>query len=119
MPRLDACLPSFLPKVQSLIPGKLISILALYGVPQEFLTYIPLVAFSKPTWILATFLTYSFYLFSHCTEIRRSITRFVHAILFGEQFDIGQVIIDTIFRIEPLKVRHDVTKLDLTIPLVY
>ena len=109
MPRLDACLPSFLPKVQSLIPRKLISILALYGVPREFLTYIP----------LATFLTHSFYLCSHCTKIRQSITHFVHAILFGEQFDIGQVIIDTIFRIKPLKVRHDVTKLDLTIPLVY
>ena len=70
MPKLDACLPSFLPKVQSLIPGKLISILAVYGVPREFLTYIPLAGFSKPTWILATFLTYSFYLSSHCTKIR-------------------------------------------------
>ena len=47
-------------------------------------------------WILATFLTYSFYPLSHRTEIHQLTACFIHTILFGQQFNIGQVIIDII-----------------------
>ena len=81
MPRLNACLSSFLLKVQFLTPGKLLLILiSLYGAPRELpelLAYIPLVGFSKPTWILATFLTYSFYSLSHHIEIHWLTTHFI------------------------------------------
>ena len=92
------CLFSFfLLEVQSLTLAELISILvSLYGAPHELLAYISLADLSKPTQIIATFLTYPSYLSSHHTKIHRSTTRFIHVILFGQQFDIGKVIINTI-----------------------
>ena len=68
----------------------------LYGAPRELPTYIPQVGFSMLSWILATFLTYSFYSSSHHTEIPQSTARFIYVILSSQQFDIGQVIIDII-----------------------
>lgn len=54
---LDACLPSFPLEVQSLTPREFLSLLiSLYGVPLELPTYIPLASFSKPTWILVTYI---------------------------------------------------------------
>ena len=97
MPQLDAYLPDFFPEVQALTLGKLVSILvSLYGVPCELPAYIPLVGFSKPTWILATFLTYSFYHLTHCIQICHSNAQFIQAIFLGQQFDIKKVIINII-----------------------
>lgn len=71
MPRLDVYLHFFLPKVQSLTPKKLLSILvSLYGAHRELSAYIPLVGFSMLAWILGIFLTYSFYPSFHHAEIR-------------------------------------------------
>ena len=107
MTRLDACLSTCLSKVQALTPGMLVSIpISLYGTPQEFPSYVSLVSSSKPIWILATFLTYSFYPLTHCTKICHSISRFIHVIILGLQFNIKQVIIDTITHLHDYSFRR-------------
>ena len=66
------------------------SILFFYFIfPTIFLSYIPIVDFSKPTWLLATFFTYPFYHSTHQTQICWPATWFNHVILFDQQFDIS------------------------------
>ena len=70
MPRLDARLPLFVLEVKALTQGELVTIpTTLFGAHQAFPFYISILGFSKPEWIFAKFLTYSFYPSTHCTEI--------------------------------------------------
>lgn len=69
--------------------------ISLYGVFHPLPSYILIVNFFKPTWLFATFFTYSFYPSTHCTQIRKSSAQLIHAIISNEQFNIGQVILDT------------------------
>ena len=91
MLKLEVFVPSFSPKVQALIRAKLDVIpTSLFGVLCLIPSYIPIVGFSKPLWLLATFFTHFFYLSSHCW----SSAYFIHVILSRQQFDIGHVIFD-------------------------
>ena len=68
----------------------------LFGAYRALPSYISIVGFSKSVWIIVTFLTYSFYPSTHRTKIRRLTTQFIHAIIIGQRFDIGQAILDII-----------------------
>ncbi|KAL6329708.1 hypothetical protein AAG906_035356 [Vitis piasezkii] len=58
-------------------------------------TYISIIDFTKSPWVFYTFFTHSFYPSSYRTQIRRSTTRFIYVIVNRKQFDIAQVILDT------------------------
>lgn len=90
MLRLEAHVPFFSLKVQALIREELDAIpTSLYDALCHIPSYISNVGFSKPTQLLTTFFNYSFYTSTHSTQIHRSSTWFIHAILFGQQFDIS------------------------------
>ena len=62
MSQLEALILSLSLEVQALTREELDTILtSLYGGPCPFPSYIPIFGFSKPTWLFATFFTYSFY----------------------------------------------------------
>ena len=63
---------------------------SLYDASHPLSSYIPIASFSKLVWLLTIFFTYSFYPLTHCTQICRPTTWLIHAILFGQQFDIGK-----------------------------
>ena len=63
---------------------------SLYDASHPLSSYIPIASFSKLVWLLTIFFTYSFYPLTHCTQICRRTTWLIHAILFGQQFDIGK-----------------------------
>lgn len=74
-------LPSSESEVQALTWGKLDAILTfLYCVPRPLPSYIPIVGFSKPIWLLVIFFTYSFYPSTHCTQIYQPSARFIYSI---------------------------------------
>ena len=90
MSRLEALILSLSPEVQALTREDLDTILtSLYSGPCPFPSYIPIVGFSKLTWLFATFFTYSFYPSTHYTQIRQPSAQFIYVILSSQQFDIG------------------------------
>ena len=95
MLQLESCIPHFFLEVQVLTRGELDDIpTSLYGAHLLLPLYISIVGFSKLAWLIATFFTYSFYSSTHRTQIQKSSAWFIHIILFDQQFNIGQVIID-------------------------
>ena len=69
MPQLDACVPSFSSEVQAFTRGELTTILTtLLSAHRALPSYISIASFSKLAWIIAMFLTYSFYLSTNRTE---------------------------------------------------
>lgn len=84
MPRFDTCLPFFPLEIQSFILGKLFFYFCFIIWCSLGSSY--LYSFSwllQAILVLATFVTYSFYLSSHHTKIRRSTACFICTILSG------------------------------------
>lgn len=114
MPRLDSHLSSFASKVQALTQAELATIsTTLFDAQRVFLSYISIIGFSKPAQIVVTFLTYSFYFSTHHTEIQQSTARLIHDILTSQQFNIDQLILDT------LTSYHDYSFLLSDLPFVF